>query len=207
MDFGPAEARRLVGAGFAGVYHALRLREGRDTAIRPEVRLATIRAAREAGLGGGTCVEPVGPEHPPEEIADVMLALREAGPCFSGAMRRIPVPGTRLAHLGMISEWRLAWLVAVTRLAMGLTVPANCTHEPNVLGAASGANLLWAEAGANPRDAADRTETSRGAGVMDCIRMLTEADYVVRKGPSRLFQAEVRRPGGSGPAEQGHGRG
>jgi hypothetical protein len=38
----------------------------------------------------------------------------------------------------MISELRMAQIVAVTRLAMPRTVPGNCTHEPCTLGAIAG---------------------------------------------------------------------
>ena len=93
-DFGYGEAKQLKDAGYTGIYHAVRMGEGKDTRIAPEVRLNTIRAAREAGLLIGTCVEPIGPEHSIEEIADKILIGREMGPCFSGAMRRINIPGS-----------------------------------------------------------------------------------------------------------------
>jgi biotin synthase len=161
-DFGLAEGKRLKEAGFAGIYHAVRMGEGKDTNIPPETRRATIQAAQEAGLLVGTCVEPVGPEHSPEEIAEKILIARDIQPCYSGAARRITIPSSPLEKYGMISENRMAFLVAVVRLAMGRELIGNCTHEPNLLGAASGANLFWAEAGANPRDT--ETETSEGRG-------------------------------------------
>jgi len=133
-DFGHGEAKQLKDAGYTGIYHAVRMGEGRDTQIDPRVRLDTIRAAREAGLLIGTCVEPIGPEHSVEEITDKILIGRDMEPCFSGAMRRINIPGSPLNTHGMISEYRLAFLVAVVRLAMGREIIGNCTHEPNLLG-------------------------------------------------------------------------
>src|SRR4030042_3326722 len=127
--------------------------EGRDTKIDPRDRLNTLRAARETGLLIGTCVEPIGPERSNEELADKILLGRELGPCYSGAMRRISIPGSPLDRHGMISEYRLAFGVAVVRLAMGREVIGNCTHEPNILGANAGANLFWAETGRNAKDA------------------------------------------------------
>ena len=62
--------------------------------IDPRTRFKTIQAARDAGLRVGTCVEPIGPEHSAEEIAEKILIGREINPCFSGAMRRINVPGS-----------------------------------------------------------------------------------------------------------------
>ena len=151
-------ARRLRDAGFAGVYHALRLREGTDTGIPPSQRRSSIEAFLEAGLSVGTCVEPVGPEHTNEEIAEMILFTGSFNPAYSGAARRIAIPGTETARRGMISELRMAQIVAVTRLGVPRTVPGNCTHEPCTLGAIAGANLFWAEAGANPRDTREKTE-------------------------------------------------
>jgi biotin synthase len=187
-DFGYGEAKQLKNAGYTGIYHAVRMGEGRDTPIDPQVRLHTIRAAREAGLLIGTCVEPIGPEHSIEELTDKILLGREMGPCFSGAMRRINIPGSPLARHGMISEYRLAFLVAVVRLAMGREVIGNCTHEPNLLGATTGANLFWAEAGTNPRDTEAETSKGRGMGVTSCMELFRQADFDILRGPSVIYR-------------------
>ncbi len=44
----------------------------------------------------------------------------------------------------MVTEARMAHILAVVRLAVGLDVPGNCTHEPGGVGALAGANLLGA---------------------------------------------------------------
>jgi len=186
-DQTPGNARKLKDAGFAGVYHALRLREGTDTAIPPQRRRESIRHFLEAGLKVGTCVEPVGPEHSNEEIADMILYTASFNPAFSGAARRIAIPGTELARKGMITELRMAQIVAVTRLAMPRTVRGNCTHEPCTLGALAGANLFWAEIGANPRDTAEKTETGRGHTVQKCRSLFHETGWDVLEGPSRFY--------------------
>src|SRR4030042_6229025 len=49
-DFGHGEAKQLKDAGYTGIYHAVRMGEGRDTKIDPRDRLNTLRAARETGL-------------------------------------------------------------------------------------------------------------------------------------------------------------
>jgi biotin synthase len=192
-DFGVKEGKRLKEAGFNGIYHAVRMGEGKDTRISPETRKKTIQAAKESGLLVGTCVEPVGPEHTPEEIAEKTLIARGFQPCYSGAARRISIPGSPLEKFGMISEYRMAFLVAVVRLAMGRELIGNCTHEPNLLGAASGANLFWAEAGANPRDTAVETSKARGWDVESCIRLFQEADFEVRKGPSVIYSENHKK--------------
>lgn len=189
-DEGAAWAAKLVRAGFRGVYHALRLGEGSDTTIAPARRIASIEAFREAGLLVGTCVEPVGPEHGNAELAELILFTAGLEPAFSGAARRIPIPGTALAARGMISELRMAQIVAVTRLAVPRSVAGNCSHEPGTVPILGGANLLWAEVGANPRDTAAKTEEGRGHSVPAIRQLFTETEWQVLDGPSRFFAAE-----------------
>lgn len=181
-------AQQLKDAGFDGVYHALRLREGSDSEIAPDLRLQSIRAFKEVGLTVGTCVEPVGPEHTNEELADLILFTAAHQPAFSGAARRITIPGTVLAERGMISELRMAQIVAVTRLAVPHSVKGNCTHEPCGIGALAGANLFWAETGANPRDIKEKTEEGRGHTVDACRTIFKEADWQTLDGPSAFFR-------------------
>lgn len=180
-------AVRLRDAGYTGVYHALRLREGKDTKISPDKRKTSIRNFQEAGLGVGTCVEPIGPEHTNEELAEMIEYTASIHPCFSGAARRISIPGTDIAKRGMISELRMAQIAAIVRLAMPRTVTGNCTHEPCTLGALAGANLFWAELGANPRDTKAKTQEGRGNTVEHCGTLFQECQWQVLDGPSRFF--------------------
>ena len=183
-------ACKMKDAGFAGVYHAIRLREGIDTRLSPEKRKESMRHFKEAGLVVGTCVEPVGPEHTNEELADMILYTASIDPAYSGAARRISIPGTPMAELGMISELRMAQIVAVTRLGMPWTVPGNCTHEPCTLGAMGGANLFWAEVGANPRDTLKRTEEGRGATVSSCRTLFQESGWGLCEGASYYYNGK-----------------
>ncbi len=180
-------AVRLKEAGFAGVYHALRLREGRDTTISAEKRKQSIRNYTEAGLKIGTCVEPVGPEHTNEELAEMIEFTASFDPAYSGSARRIPIEGTEMGGRGMISELRMAHIVAVTRLGTPRSVTGHCTHEPCTLGAIAGANFFWAEVGANPRDIVAKTEENRGETVEDCRTLFHESNWDVFEGPSRYF--------------------
>ena len=182
------QAKRIKETGYSGVYHALRLREGMDTSLSPNMRRKSIRNFQEAGLGVGTCVEPVGPEHTNEELAEAILFTGSFNPSFSGAARRIAIPGTQMASRGMISELRMAQIVAVTRLGVPRAVVGHCTHEPCTLGALAGANLFWAEAGANPRDVEEKTEEGRGETVERCKRIFHEVDWGVWEGPSRYYE-------------------
>ncbi|NQU43238.1 radical SAM protein [bacterium] len=176
-DLDHRQGEALLEAGFVGAYHAIRLREGVDTPISPERRLGTIRMFSEVGLLWMNCVEPVGPEHGPEEIADLMVLAREYGATYSGVMRRVNFPGSPLAAQGVISELELARMVAVSRLVMGNVAKAHCTHEPNMLSLAAGANLLFPEAGSSPRDVELDTGEGRGRSPRDCGGMLREAEW------------------------------
>ena len=90
-------AKKIKETGYSGVYHALRLREGVDTSLSPQARKNSIRNFQEAGLLVGTCVEPVGPEHTNDELAEAMLLRPPLPRPISGAARRIAIPGTRIA--------------------------------------------------------------------------------------------------------------
>lgn len=184
----PADrAKKMKDAGFHGVYHAIRMGEGSSTKVSVNKRLKSIRNFQDAGLIVGTCVEPVGPEHTNEQIAEHIMLAASFDPAFSGAMRRITIPGSDLEKLGMISELRIAQIVAVTRLATPASVIGNCTHEPNVMGAYAGANLFWAESGGNPRDIQEKTEEGRGMSVGDCAEIFKEADWDVYTGDTRYY--------------------
>jgi biotin synthase len=162
-----------------GAYHVLRLREGIDTALDPERRKATIRTIKDAGLDWWYCCEPIGPEHSPRELAEQLFLGIEYGCVGHAAMRRVHLPGFPLAVHGQISELRLAQVTAVVALAT-LACPqtrAIGVHEPNLLGLTAGANSLFAEAGANPRDTHEDTAEHRGRDIKDCKRMLYEAGF------------------------------
>jgi biotin synthase len=73
-------AMRLKRAGFSGVYHAVRLREGVDSTLSVETRKQSIRNYKEAGLEVGTCVEPIGPEHSNEELVDMIAFTASLNP-------------------------------------------------------------------------------------------------------------------------------
>jgi biotin synthase len=167
-DINHAEGEQLLDAGFVGFYHAVRLGEGTDTPFSPERRIQTIRVLHDVGLQWMNCVEPVGPEHAAEEIVDLMLLARREKATYSGIMRRINFPGSPKEPFGMISERRMAQMVAVSRLVMGDTVKAHCTHEPHSLSLVAGANLFFPEVGSSPRDGEADTGKGRGRSVSRC---------------------------------------
>lgn len=184
-DFDLAYARELKAAGVAGAYHVMRLGEGTYTRCDRDARIATIEAAKEAGLVVGNCIEPIGPEHTPDELADLILLARSLEVGFSGAMRRNTIPNTAFSKYGNISYGRLATYAGAIALATGPSIRGNCTHEPSQLCAQAGANIIWAERGTSPRDV--EAETLRGYSVEQCRDLYAECDWKVWDGPSRYY--------------------
>jgi biotin synthase len=178
-DFDRSQALELKASGVNGAYHILRLREGIDSAISPEQRKATIRHIKESGMDWYYCCEPIGPEHTPDELAERIFLGIEFGCAQHAAMRRVFIPTSPLARHGQITELRLAQTVAAVTLA-SLQCPETqsiCVHEPNLLGLLSGANAIYAETGANPRDANKNTLGNRGRDIGSCKLMLYEAGF------------------------------
>jgi biotin synthase len=176
-DINHREGERLLDAGYVGAYHAVRLGEGRDTPFKREKRIRTIRVLNDVGLLWMNCVEPVGPEHGMEEVADLMFLAREYGATYSGVMRRINFPGSPMEKHGMITEREMARMVAVSRLVMGDVPRAHCTHEPNSVSLVAGANLLFPEVGSSPRDGKADTGKGRGKSLAACRGMFLESGW------------------------------
>ena len=184
-DFDLAQARQLKAAGVSGAYHVCRLREGVDTDLKPEARQSTFGVIRQSGLDFYYCCEPIGPEHSAQELVEQLFLGIEHG-CFQhAAMRRVYVSDSPLAERGQITELRLAQVVAVVALAaMGCAETQNiAVHEPNLIGLTSGANVVYAETGANPRDTESDTTGHRGLDMAACRKMLYEAGFTaLRRG-------------------------
>ncbi len=175
-DISHKEGEQLIDAGFSGFYHAVRLGEGRDTPISREKRIRTIQTIKDVGLRWMNCVEPLGPEHSHEEIADLMFLAREYGAVYSGVMRRINFPSSPMEQYGMVTERALAKMVAVSRLVMGDVCLAHCTHEPNAASLMAGANLFFPEVGSSPRDGSSDTGRGRGWTLDACRTMMREME-------------------------------
>jgi biotin synthase len=186
-DLEGSQGIELRSAGVSGAYHICRLREGTDTDLQPARRMRTIEIIGKAGLDLYYCCEPIGPEHTPEELIDQLFIGIEFG-CFQhAAMRRVSVPGTPLFAKGQITERRLAQVTAVAALAtLGCKETKSiAVHEPNLLGLCAGANTIYAETGANPRDSASDTQGHRGLDMNDCRKMLHEAGW--KLGSVRIY--------------------
>lgn len=144
-------ALKLYRSGFTGVYHTVRLREGVDTPFDPEVRLASMRAVLASPLMLSVGVEPIGSEHTNDEILDRIELFRAIGPAQVCVMRRENVKGTPLAEHDEIDDYRLAQIVAVTRIAGGKRWGI-ASHPLTRKAVEWGANHVTVETGANPRE-------------------------------------------------------
>lgn len=186
--------RQLKQAGVRGAYHVCRLREGIDTSLQPSDRMKTMESIISAGLDLYTCCEPVGPEHSVEELVDNFFIGIELG-CFQhAAMRRIAIDGVPLGKYGQITELRLAQIVATITLATLNTKSMRYTsvHEPNTLGLLSGANVITAETGANPRDIKTESSKSRGFSMGECRKMLWESGFTsLRRGDESMIKLDI----------------
>ena len=184
-DFGQSQARELKSLGFGRVYHPVRLGEGVHTKIRPERRVKTLEAAASENLEIAYCIEPIGPEHTPRELAEMMDFSIRFRPTTGAVMRRIPVEGTVFAKSDIVPEARMAQIMAVMRLAYAHTETRTFyVHEPSILGLYAGANLICAETAANPRELEESTRSVRGFSVARCREFLYNTGYAWRERPN-----------------------
>ncbi|MFW6011918.1 MAG: radical SAM protein [Desulfosalsimonas sp.] len=175
-DITHKEGEQLLDAGFVGAYHAVRLGEGKDTPLKVQKRIHTVKVLKDVGLQWMNCVEPVGPEHGISEIVDRMFLARRYEATYSGVMRRINFPGSPMEKFGMITEREMARMVAVSRLVMGDVARAHCTHESHTASLMAGANLFFPEVGSNPRDGAGQVEGGRGKSIRITQQIQREMD-------------------------------
>lgn len=169
----------MVETGVNGVYHACRLREGIDTPFDPWDRKNTMNNVSRSGLKLISLVEPIGIEHKNEELADNFLEILKYGAKISGAMARIPVPGTPLGNIEKISDKRIAQIIAVFRLAGGNVVKDICVHPVTLEALKSGANIMVVETGAIPRDTICEKDSWQGIDMKRANELLKEAGYIV----------------------------
>ncbi|MFR8277077.1 MAG: hypothetical protein ACLU98_12410 [Desulfovibrio fairfieldensis] len=179
-EFDADAALAVRRAGGSGVYHTIRVREGRDTR---DPREATSAGGGPAfGCSGGA----VGPEHADQELAD---CLRTAtGASISGVMARVPVPGTPLGDQPPLSPARLAQLAAIFRLAGGGRLAGVCAHPAALENMTAGANIVVVEKGAIPRDSAPSEQDWQTFSAAGAVRLLRRAGYAVRDGDGREIE-------------------
>ena len=194
-DTDPDAFKEMKKAGITGVYHVCRIGEGCVTALDPKRRLHTMQNALDAGLQIFSCLEPIGPEHTIEQLVDNMFIGIDLGCTQHAAMRRVPVPGTPLAKYGQISNLRLGQIVAVVALAT-FSMPTMAymgVHEPTEIGYISGANVVTAETGVNPRDHVPDTSANRGMDMATCRKMLFDCGFnYIRRGDESKIPLDLK---------------
>ncbi len=175
-DFDSSYAKEMLEVGFTGAYHICRLGEGVDTAATVEERIETLNAIKNVGLELYYCVEPIGPEHTNEQIAEEIYRAKEYHVNVMAVMRRINFEQSPMLTYGEITAAKLALICAVSVLyvrpnrAMGV-------HEPEIISLIAGANQIYAENGSNPRDTSQQTEKNRGFSVYKARKMLMDAQW------------------------------
>ena len=170
-------ARQMADAGTSGVYHALRLREGIDTNLDPRERLDTMKSVQESPLKLISLVEPVGREHTSEEIADAFFITLDHDAYMTGTMARVPVKGTPLGEIEMITDKRISQLTAIFGLAAQRKIKYICVHPASDIAVRAGANIVVVEKGAIPRDSAFVRNEWNSFTVDDAKAMLEAAGY------------------------------
>ncbi len=172
----------LTSGGIQIIYHSLRLREEINTGIPVKNRLETLAAVKNSPLELAFLVEPVGTEHTSAEIADVFLTAMRYNASLTGAMARVPVPGTPLGNIPAVSERRLAQIAAVTRLAAGRNAPDICIHPPSQQALEWGANVVVVEVGAIPRDTCNTKQEWQNFDINTAITWFNQAGYKLDRG-------------------------
>ena len=166
--------------GVNGVYHACRIREGIDTPFEKSVRQNTMNNVKRSKLDLISLVEPIANEHTNEEIAKNFLEIVKCEATISGAMARIPVKGTPFGDSEIISESRLAQIIAVLRLSGGNVVRDICVHPVSLEALNSGANVLVVETGAIPRDDKLQETNWNNMDMEKAHKLFKEANYIVK---------------------------
>jgi biotin synthase len=173
-DFDYLQALKLKAAGVGSVYHAIRMGEGVVTQSLLQERLDSIEAAKSAGLKLSTCLEMIGPHCPTAEVIDMMQLSISMGPQNGGIGSWVSVPGTPGENDERFPRGRLKVYSCAYRLAAGWDMRFG------------GATLSWAEAGCNPRDVLEHTDSDegRGSSVAEIREFFENGGWTVLRTPS-----------------------
>lgn len=169
-DVSLEQARQLKRAGVQMAYHAHRLGEGEITGIPGATRVATMHHLKEAGLTLMSAVEPVREGVPATLILERMQEVAGFKPYCAGVGTLTAVPGTRMGDVKPLSRARTALYASLFRLLVGEAVPYGT----------GGRNVLWVDAGTNPRgrDLPTNEEYLR-RDVQRCIKELRGQEWEV----------------------------
>lgn len=170
-------AKELKEAGVDLAYHCIRLREGEDTNFSFNDRLNTIRNLKNADIMTAHCIEPIGPEHTNEEIADKMIEIIDLETDVTGVMQRVTVPGTLKSKFGNLERERLAQITAIMRIYGKDKIKDFFIHPAYDECIDAGANCLVVDFGAIPRDKDFSIKEWKGQSVGSARNLLKEHGY------------------------------
>lgn len=176
-EMSPEIADKVASGGVYGAYHARRLREGVDTPFDPEVRLNTMKSIGESKLKLFSHVEPIGPEHTSEELAERFLDIVACKASMSGLMARFPVAGSPFENVEIIDDETIAHITAVLRLSGGDVIKDICSYPSSLAATTSGSNCTVVECGAIPRDAVYSESDWAKEDMASARRLLEDAGY------------------------------
>lgn len=177
-DLTLAQARALADAGVQAIYHARRIGEGELTAIAPQTRLATMRNARAAGLALMNAVEPVCADTSAHELLVRMQEAASLHPLCSGVGTLTNVAETPMRDIEPLPRVTARFYAAIMRLLIGEAVPFGC----------GGGNVVWADAGTNPRGhAAVLAPDELARRVTACAKRLSEGGWDVPRHPASCW--------------------
>ena len=140
-DLSLEQAQALKDAGATTAYHALRLKEGVFTAIKPIDRRRTMRHLRAAGLPLMTGVEPVWDGVSTQELSERIMDIPDFNPFCIGACSLTKVEGIDVVGKKPAKTGFVRYVGALTRLVCGEAVP---------VGGIGG--VAWVDAGCDPRN-------------------------------------------------------
>lgn len=175
------QVEALKRAGVEMMYHAVRLREGVDTRFCEADRQRTQESIRQNGLLLSQYLEPIGPEHTDEELAERMLAMIRQDTDVMGIMTRVPVKGTVKEMYPAIDAKRTAQITAVLQAADARREKDVIIHPFCEEALRFGANALVVDIGAIPRAKGISFCEWDGQDVDLAKQRLQEAGYKSRK--------------------------
>ena len=176
-DDNSRRAEELKKAGADMIYQAIRLREGIDTNFDFSNRVETLDIVRKSGCSLSQYLEPVGPEHSSEEIADRIIGMVDEHTEVGGVMKRVSVEGTPKFEFGDLDDDRIAQNTAVLRIYAKDRIKDIVIHPYCEKALDYGANVLVVDIGAIPRSSSIELEEWDGLDVDKARELLKKAGY------------------------------
>ncbi len=154
--------------------------KGVDTDFSLEDRRETLGKITDSGMILSQYLEPIGPEHTSEEIAERILAIVEEKTTVAGVMKRVSVKGTPKFEFGDLDEERLAHIVAVMRIATRGHIEDIIIHPYSKKALDCGANAIVVDIGAIPRSPKMELKEWNSIDAEKAKMLLVDSGYYVQ---------------------------